>query len=160
METWQEWRKKKRIELLARREAVASSDRIQWSIEITNSLDHGFPILWKSTVGSYWPYRGEYDPRPAMNCITRNVVRFLRCLQVESERKLLCFRRWWKEAPMKMGAYNIPVTDNTEPVMVNAVIVPMLGFDMQGYRLGYGGGYYDRTIIGIESKSSVNWCDI
>lgn len=148
METWQEWRKKKRFELLARREAVASSDRIQWSMEITNSLDHGFPILWKSTVGSYWPYRGEYDPRPAMNALLKRGS-ILALPEVESERKLLCFRRWWKEAPMKMGAYNIPVTDNTELVMVNAVIVPMLGFDMQGYRLGYGGGYYDRTIIGI-----------
>ncbi len=154
METWQEWRKKKRLELLARREAVASSDRIQWSIEITNSLDHGFPILWNSTVGFYWPYRGEYDPRPAMNSLQKRGS-ILALPAVESKKKLLCFRRWWKEAPMKKGAYNIPVTDNTELVMVDAVIVPMLGFDIQGYRLGYGGGYYDRTIIGTNPSPLV-----
>lgn len=150
METWKEWRKKKRLELLACREAVTNNDRIQWSMKITSSLEHGFPILWKSTVGFYWPYRGEYDPHPAMSTLQRRGA-VLALPEVENERKLLCFRRWWKEAPMKIGAYNIPVTDNTELVMVNAIIVPMLGFDTQGYRLGYGGGYYDRTITGINS---------
>lgn len=154
METWKEWRKKKRLELLACREAVTNNDRIQWSMKITSSLEHGFPILWKSTVGFYWPYRGEYDPHPAMSTLQiRGAV--LALPQVENERKLLCFRRWWKEAPMKIGAYNIPVTDNTELVMVNAIIVPMLGFDTQGYRLGYGGGYYDRTITGINPSPLV-----
>jgi 5,10-methenyltetrahydrofolate synthetase len=154
METWQEWRKKKRLELLACRETVASNDRIQWSMKITSSLEHGFPVLWKSTVGFYWPYRGEYDPRPTMSALLRRGA-VLALPEVESERKMLCFRRWWKEAPMKIGAYNIPVTDNTELVMVNAVIVPMLGFDTQGYRLGYGGGYYDRTITEINPSPLV-----
>ncbi len=154
METWQEWRKKKRLELLACREAITNNDRIQWSMKITSSLEHGFPILWKSTVGFYWPYRGEYDPHPAMSVLQRRGA-VLALPEVESERKLLYFRRWWKEAPMKIGAYNIPVTDNTELVMVNAIIVPILGFDTQGYRLGYGGGYYDRTITGINPSPLV-----
>jgi len=154
METWKEWRKKKRLELLACREAVTNNDRIQWSMKITSSLEHGFPILWKSTVGFYWPYRGEYDPHPAMSASQRRGA-VLALPEVENERKLLCFRRWWKEAPMKIGAYNILVTDNTELVMVNAIIVPMLGFDTQGYRLGYGGGYYDRTITGINPSPLV-----
>lgn len=154
METWQEWRKKKRLELLVCREAVTNNDRLCWSMRITASLKHGFPILWKSTVGFYWPNRGEYDPLPVMSTLQeRGAV--LALPEVESERKLLCFRRWWKEAPMKIGAYNIPITDNTESVMVNAIIVPMLGFDTQGYRLGYGGGYYDRTITGINPSPLV-----
>jgi 5,10-methenyltetrahydrofolate synthetase len=58
----------------------------------------------------------------------------------------LCFRRWWREAPMKKGAYGIPVPDNTEQVIIDAALIPMVGFDQQGYRLGYGSGYYDRTL--------------
>ena len=154
METWKEWRKKKRLELLASREAVTDSDRTLWSKRITNLLDHGFPILWKSTVGFYWPYRGEYDPRPAMNALLKRGS-VLALPEVENERRLLCFRRWWEEAPMKIGDYNIPVADNTELVMVDAIIVPMLGFDIQGYRLGYGGGYYDRTIISLNPSPLV-----
>ena len=149
MEIWQEWRKKKRIELLAYREAVINNDRIRWSIEISSLLENGFPVLCKSTVGFYWSYRGEYDPQPVMSALqSRGAV--LALPEIEGKGRPLCFRRWWEEAPMKMGSYNIPVTDNTERVMVNAMIVPMLGFDTQGYRLGYGGGYYDRTISGID----------
>ncbi len=151
MDTWQEWRKKKRIELLACREAVTNDDRRHWSMVITSSLVQGFPILWKSTVGFYWPYRGEYDPRPAMSVIHERGAT-LALPEVDNKNKLLCFRRWWKEAPMKTGAYNIPIADNTELVMVNAIIVPMLGFDKRGYRLGYGGGYYDRTIAEINPR--------
>jgi len=73
----------------------------------------------------------------------------------EGRKNPLCFRRWWEEAPMKIGAYNIPVPDNTELVTLNVIIVPMLGFDTQGYRLGYGGGYYDRTILSINPRPLV-----
>ena len=154
MDTWQEWRKKKRIELLARREAVTEDDRFHWSMVITTSLERGFPMLWKNTVGFYWPYRGEFDPRPAMNIIQDRGAR-LALPEVENKNKLLRFRRWWKEAPMKSGAYNIPIPDNTELVMTNAILVPMLGFDEQGYRLGYGGGYYDRTLTAINPRPLV-----
>ena len=148
---WQEWRKKKRIELLACREAVTNNDRTRWSIEVSSLLEHGFPILCKSTVGFYWSYRGEYDPQPTMSALqTRGAV--LALPEIEGKEKPLYFRRWWKEAPMKIGAYNIPVTDNTERVTVNALIVPMLGFDTKGYRLGYGAGYYDRTISGMNPR--------
>ena len=154
MEIWQEWRKNKRLELLACREAIANNDRTKWSIKITDSLEHGFPILCKSTVGFYWSYRGEYDPGPAMNTLQKRGA-VLALPEIENERNLLCFRRWWKDAPMKIGAYNIPVTDNTELVMADVIIVPMLGFDTQGYRLGYGGGYYDRTITEINPSPLV-----
>lgn len=154
MEIWQKWRKKKRLELLACREAVTSNDRIQWSIKISSLLEHGFPILCKSTVGFYCSHRGEYDPQPAMSALRRRGA-VLALPEMESEGKPLCYRRWWEEAPMKIGAYNIPVTDNTERVMVSAIIVPMLGFDKEGYRLGYGGGYYDRTISGINPSPLV-----
>ena len=148
---WQEWRKKKRIELLACREAVTNNDRSRWGIEISSLLEYGFPVLCKSTVGFYWSYRGEYDPQPTMSALqTRGAV--LALPEIEGKEKPLYFRRWWKEAPMKIGAHNIPVTDNTERVAVNAIIVPMLGFDTKGYRLGYGGGYYDRTISGINPR--------
>ena len=148
---WQEWRKKKRIELLACREAVTNNDRSRWGIEISSLLEYGFPVLCKSTVGFYWSYRGEYDPQPTMSALqTRGAV--LALPEIEGKEKPLYFRRWWKEAPMKIGSYNIPVTDNTERVTVNAIIVPMLGFDTKGYRLGYGAGYYDRTISGMNPR--------
>jgi len=64
----------------------------------------------------------------------------------------LHFRKWWPQAPMKTGAYAIPVPDNTELVTPDALIMPMLGFDQQGYRLGYGGGYFDRTLAALKPR--------
>ena len=82
----------------------------------------------------------------------KEVENRIKAAEIEGKERPLCFRRWWKEAPMKIGTHNIPVTDNTERVTVNAIIVPMLGFDTKGYRLGYGAGYYDRTISGMTPR--------
>ena len=148
---WQEWRKKKRIELLACREAVTNNDRTRWSIEVSSLLEHGFPVLCKSTVGFYWSYRGEYDPQPVMSALQKRGA-VLALPEIEGKERPLCFRRWWKDAPRTIGAHNMPVTANPERGAGNALRGPMLGFDTKGYRLGYGGGYYDRTISGINPR--------
>ena len=53
---------------------------------------------------------------------------------------------------MKIGMYGIPAPDDTEPVTVDALLVPMIGFDRKGYRLGYGGGYFDRTLAAMAPR--------
>ena len=53
---------------------------------------------------------------------------------------------------MKIGAYDIPVPDNTDPVTVRAMVIPMIGFDKRGFRLGYGSGYFDRTLVAITPR--------
>tara|TARA_B100000686_G_scaffold222295_1_gene229447 strand:+ start:1861 stop:2481 length:621 start_codon:yes stop_codon:yes gene_type:complete len=148
METSKEWRNRKRSELLACRKAITNNDRMQWSIKITSLLEYGFPILYRSSIGFYWPCHGEYDPHPAMISLQKRGAT-IALPEVAERKNPLCFRQWWEEAPMKIGAYNIPVPENTELIIINAIIVPMLGFDTQGHRLGYGGGYYDRTISSI-----------
>ncbi|MGQ0524200.1 MAG: 5-formyltetrahydrofolate cyclo-ligase, partial [Betaproteobacteria bacterium] len=58
----------------------------------------------------------------------------------------LRFRKWWPGAPTRPGVYDIPVPDGTELVVPDAALVPMNGFDEAGYRLGYGGAFFDRTL--------------
>lgn len=53
---------------------------------------------------------------------------------------------------MKIGAYDIPVPDNTDLVTVDALIIPMIGFDKLGFRLGYGSGYFDRTLAAMKPR--------
>ena len=48
--------------------------------------------------------------------------------------------------------YNIPVPDNTDVVRVSALVIPMIGFDTAGFRLGYGGGYFDRTLVSMDPR--------
>ena len=104
-------------------------------------------------LSGYWPIRTELDPRPALHDLaeTHEI-----CLPVvDGPGQPLSFRRWTPETPMKAGAFGamIPDTDQTmEPVIL---IVPLAAFDPSGYRLGYGGGFYDRTLERLCRKGPV-----
>ena len=145
---WQQiraWRRQQRAALIARRAALPAAQRRQWSDAISACIESCFPLLAGMTVGFCWPYQGEFDARFAIRHLReRGATAALPA--VVAKAGPLQFRKWWPGAPMTPGAYDIPVPDGTEPVAPEAVIVPMNGFDEQGYRLGYGGGYFDRTL--------------
>lgn len=151
MNNWLEWRKQQRAALMARRGCMGEDDYRRWSTAISGSLKHGFPLLQRGTIGFCWPHRGEYDPRPVMDFFQRKGAT-LALPEVLDKNEPLRFRKWWQHAPMKAGMYGIPVPDNTEPVTVDALVVPMIGFDQKGYRLGYGGGYFDRTLAAMAPR--------
>ncbi|PTR14444.1 5-formyltetrahydrofolate cyclo-ligase [Nitrosospira sp. Nsp2] len=151
MDNWREWRREKRAELIKLRGSISREEYRDWSAAITGLLKKGFPSLQNSVVGFCWPHRGEYDPRPLMDFITEGGAT-LALPEVVNKHEPLDFRKWWRDAPMKIGAYDIPVPDNTDPVTVRAMVIPMIGFDKQGFRLGYGSGYFDRTLVAIRPR--------
>jgi 5-formyltetrahydrofolate cyclo-ligase len=151
MDNWKEWRREKRAELIMRRASISKEEYREWSAAITVLLEKGFPSLQKSVVGFCWPHRGEYDPRPLMDFIHESGAT-LALPEVVNKHEPLDFRKWWRGAPMKIGAYDIPVPDNTDPVTVRAMVIPMIGFDKRGFRLGYGSGYFDRTLVAITPR--------
>jgi 5,10-methenyltetrahydrofolate synthetase len=134
-----------------RRASISKEEYREWSTAITGLLEKGFPSLQKSVVGFCWPHRGEYDPRPLMDFIHESGAT-LALPEVVNKHEPLGFRKWWPGAPMKIGAYDIPVPDNTDPVTVRAMVIPMTGFDKRGFRLGYGSGYFDRTLVAITPR--------
>lgn len=149
MDNWQEWRRMQRSSLITRRKTVTEQEHKVWSEAITHSLKVGFPLLCNKCIGIYWPIRNEYDPRPAANYFYKRGAT-LALPEVVNQQSPLRFLKWWPTAPMKKGAYQVPVPDNTAPVTIDAVIIPMLGFDQKGFRLGYGSGYFDRTLAEIK----------
>ncbi|MBA4143383.1 MAG: 5-formyltetrahydrofolate cyclo-ligase [Nitrosospira sp.] len=151
MDNWREWRKYRRAELIALRESIAEEEHRCWSSAITGLLEQGFPSLQKSVVGFCWPHRREYDPRPVMDFLRKRGAT-LALPEVVNKCEPLRFRKWWPEAPMTIGTYEIPIPDNTDPVTVGAVIIPMIGFDDLGFRLGYGSGYFDRTLAVLSPR--------
>jgi len=146
MENWQAWRKQQRERLIADRMAVSDMLYHDWSCAISDFLHNGFPGLQEMRIGLYWPFRREYDPREALRYFWESGAT-LALPEVVDKHKPLCFREWWPDAPMKTGMYNIPVPQGTQCIQPEALIIPMVGFDQKGYRLGYGSGYFDRTLV-------------
>lgn len=140
-----DWRKAQRAELVARRTAVPADTLHEWNEAITKSLVAGFPMLADMTIGFCWPFKSEFDARFAIRRF-RDAGATAALPAVVEKKGPLQFRKWWPGAPMKPGVYDIPIPDGTEIVLPDAAIVPMNGFDEQSYRLGYGGGYFDRTL--------------
>jgi len=93
-------------------------------------------------LSGYWPMRDEADPRPAMKAHDGPV-----CLPVVPGKAVpLVFRQWNGEA-LVPGSFGTSHPPDSQPVLrPQVLIVPLAGFDRQGNRIGYGGGYYDRTL--------------
>ena len=146
-----EWRRRRRAELIAQRVALPPAQRREWGRSISSSLEAGFPLLAGMTVAFCWPFKGEFDARFAIRHFReRGSTAALPAVVAKSGP--LEFRTWWPGAALKPGVYGIPVPDGTESVVPDAAIVPMNGFDRQGYRLGYGGGYFDRTLAALTPR--------
>jgi 5-formyltetrahydrofolate cyclo-ligase len=71
---------------------------------------------------------------------------------VDRVHKTLTFHAWWPGCPMQEDAYNIPKPKDTEIITPTLLLVPCLGYGPGGYRLGYGGGFYDRTLASISPQ--------
>ncbi|HSO08316.1 MAG TPA: 5-formyltetrahydrofolate cyclo-ligase [Pelomicrobium sp.] len=145
------WRKLLRPALIARRGAMADDERERADRGITFALAEMLPLAAGWIVGFCWPYKGEYDARfPVRTLRERGAQAALPA--VVDKRGPLEFRRWWPGAPMREEVYGIPVPDGTAVVTPHVVLVPPVAFDDAGYRLGYGGGYFDRTLAAAEPR--------
>jgi 5-formyltetrahydrofolate cyclo-ligase len=108
---------------------------------LTESVD----LRQFAMLGIYWPVRGEIDVRELAIEHLRNGGR-VGLPVVVTQSAPLEFWRWQPGSAMSKGIWNIPIPAQREVLNPDALIVPLVGWDPQRYRLGYGGGYYDRTI--------------
>ncbi len=103
-------------------------------------------------VSGYWPVRDEIDVRPLLAELAR---RGHACglPVIIGKGKPLAFRRWKPEVPLVAGRWDIPIPPaEAEEVVPELVIVPLLAFDRTGRRLGYGAGFYDRTLALLRGR--------
>lgn len=102
-------------------------------------------------LAGYWPMRGEADPRPAMAGHDGPL-----CLPVVPGRDVPLIFRAWDGGALTPGAYGTahPPAD-AAPLTPRVLIVPLAGFDRAGHRIGYGGGYYDRTLALLRGRGPV-----
>jgi 5,10-methenyltetrahydrofolate synthetase len=97
-------------------------------------------------VGAYWPIRSEFDPLPALGAwLAAGADRRVGLPVIDPERRL-AFRAWTPGCAMTAGEYGIPIPAAGEALVPGLLLVPCVGFGPGGVRLGYGGGFYDRTL--------------
>ncbi len=119
---------------------------------------HAFPakpVLGASTVSAFYPYQTEIDTRPLLGVLAADG--WMTCLPVVVARhQPLEFRRWYPGEPTEPGKWNIPVPlPTSETAEPDVLLVPLLAFDRKGFRLGYGGGFYDMTLAKLRAAKKV-----
>ena len=102
-------------------------------------------------LGFYWPFKGEFDPRPTVIELLAQEWRAALPVVVAKEHPLT-YRAWTPDTRMERGVLGIMVPSYGAPVTPNVVLSPLVGFDAARYRLGNGGGYFDRTLAALEPK--------
>lgn len=137
---------------MERRTQLPDHVRREYADRINEYLQAGvIPEAAGLVVGFCWPYKSEFDVRFAIREL-RNRGSGAALPVVVGKNRPLEFHEWWPGAPMVPGVYDIPVPDGTSRVEPDVVFVPMNAFDENGYRLGYGGGFFDRTLASISPQ--------
>jgi 5-formyltetrahydrofolate cyclo-ligase len=142
------WRTERRVDLIARRIAAIAADHARWSVEIDCHIASLLTNVAAKTIGFCWPYQAEYDARvQVLDCLERGARGALPVVIAPSTP--LIFREWTLETKMALGVYDIPVPLDTSQIVPDIILIPLVGFDAEGYRLGYGGGFFDRTLAAM-----------
>ena len=141
--------------MMARRESISDDARKAAAIAVAK---HGLPVAITSgpaMVSSYWAIGAELDPGHLERRLKAegHVI----CLPaIQGKTEPMKFHTWAKGEPLRERKWGImeplPTAPEAEP---DVMLVPMLAFDVHGWRLGYGGGYYDRTIAALRARKAV-----
>lgn len=141
------WRKARRAEMIAARLAMPEDERRRDDQRITGHLLAAFPMLESLILSFYWPFNGEVDARVAVHRL-RTLGAITALPVVVAKRAPLEFREWSPGTATLPGVFGLPVPQSRR-VVPQALLIPPVGFDAHGYRLGYGGGYFDRTLAAL-----------
>jgi 5-formyltetrahydrofolate cyclo-ligase len=112
------------------------------------------PLEQGAVVSGYWPFADEADPRPLMAALHARGHGL--CLPVTVAGEALTFRAWAPDDALVPGVFDTREPPASQPVCrPDCLLVPLLAVDREGYRLGYGGGFYDRTLATLGDALSV-----
>lgn len=145
------WRRGERERLLALRQALSADDRRRWGERIEAELRRLIAAR-PGPLGVYWPFRAEFDPRGLVEWAIADGLMVALPVVVDKKGPLE-YRAWRPGEKLVDGVWNIPVPEKREIVVPAIVLAPVVGHDRQCYRLGYGGGYFDRTLAALSPRA-------
>lgn len=138
-----------RREARRRRDAIHLDIRAEASRQACRYFLASVPLDPSETVAGYWPIRDELDIRPILAQLM-DVGQPVCLPVVTGEATPLIFRRWIDgEALDASGFGTLAPAEGAPEALPDTILLPLLGYDLAGTRLGYGGGYYDRTLAGL-----------
>ena len=143
-----------RKKLIAAR--LALTDRLERSVQLQSALRVWLVGRRETSVGAYWPIKGEFDPLPALYRWSEgapdDIERRIGLPVADRSTGQLRFHVWYPGCPTELDAYDIPKPKDTEEFAPQILVVPCLGFGPGGVRLGYGGGFFDRTLSSLTPR--------
>lgn len=138
---------------------LAMPDRLQRSNDLQSVMRLWLVGRSDTVIGAYWPIKGEFDPLSVLHrwkedgeLLDKPLRRRIGLPVVDKQHKTLQFHAWFPGCPMQEDAYGIPKPLGTEVVEPTLLFVPCVGYAAGGYRLGYGGGFYDRTLAQLQPR--------
>jgi 5-formyltetrahydrofolate cyclo-ligase len=144
-----------RSAMLAWRGSLGEDERRTAAMDLLATFQREQPFETPAVVSGFWPIREEIDIRPLMIEL-HNTGCQLALPVVQGKGKPLLFRAWRPGDPLEQGVFGtLQPSARRETLEPDALIVPMLACDPDGWRLGYGGGFYDRTLIGLRARKAV-----
>jgi 5,10-methenyltetrahydrofolate synthetase len=137
-------------------ERLAMSDRHQRAMHLQEVLRVWLLARPDSSIGAYWPIKGEFDALPALyRWSEADSERRIGLPVIDRDTRQLRFHVWFPGCPMEEDAYGIPKPKGTEQFEPTLLLVPCVGYGPKGTRLGYGGGFYDRTLAELRARKAV-----
>ena len=148
---------KRKARSAASKRRAEAHERLKDSAGMTlaaRGLPEGLPFKI-GIVSGFIPYKSEITTMPLLNALRRQGWETCLPVVIAAEEPLL-FRVWTPGEPLMPGVWDIPIPLEQAPeVLPDVLLVPLLAFDRAGYRLGYGGGFYDRTLEKLRVLKSV-----
>lgn len=144
-----------RAAVLARRQSLADNERQAAAAALLEMFQVERPVELPAVVSGFWPIKDEIDIRPLMDWLFNKGCRIaLPVVQGRGQR--LLFRAWKPGDALEPGVFGtLQPSPSSETVEPDALLVPLLACDGEGWRLGYGGGFYDRTLDDLRRKRKV-----
>lgn len=147
----QHWRRETRRKLMAARLEAGAWQRGKWCAAIESRLEALLINSKDRVCGLFWPFQGEFDPRGLADTLMERGAQTALPMVVRPHAPLE-FHRWRPGDSIERDAYGIPAPKGRNLVEPDVVLIPLVGFDGECYRLGYGGGFFDRTLAAMRHK--------
>jgi 5-formyltetrahydrofolate cyclo-ligase len=146
-------RDKKTLRRQLQAERLTMVDRMPRSMVLQEVLRVWLMERPDTAVGAYWPIKGEFDALPALYRWTEaDPKRHVGLPVIDKDTKQLRFHTWYPGCEMEEDAYGIPKPKGTPVFTPTLLLVPCVGYGPKGVRLGYGGGFYDRTLATLSPR--------